>query len=85
MFYLDGKTMIGVEVKSKISSKEDILRGLLQCVKYKSLLRAEQVIKKEKENSRTILALEGKLPYDLLFVKNLLNIEVVDNIKTADK
>lgn len=81
VLFKDGETMIGVEVKSKVSSKADILRGLFQCIKYKFLLGAEQVIKEKKPDSRAILALEGKLPSDLLIIKNLLDVEVVDNIK----
>jgi hypothetical protein len=72
---------IGVEVKSIISNTSDILRGLFQCVKYKHLIEAEQIIKDKLPNSRIILALQNKLPKELILVKNLLGIEVVENIK----
>jgi hypothetical protein len=71
---------IGVEVKSKISGTEDILRGIFQCVKYKHLIEAEQIVNNTLPNCRVLLALEGKLPKKLLVVKNLLGIEVVDDI-----
>ncbi len=72
---------IGVEVKSSISNTTDILRGLFQCVKYKHLIEAEQKVNDEFPNSRIILALQGQFPYELTSVKNLLGIEVIDNIK----
>lgn len=81
VLFTDKQTLIGVEVKSKVSNKADILRGLFQCVKYKVLLEAEQIVKDKKRECRTILALEGPFPPDLLIVKNLLDIEVVDNIQ----
>ncbi len=77
----DKNTKIGIEVKSKISSTADILRGLFQCVKYKHLIEAEQIVKNENPDSRVILALEGKLPHELIIVKNILGIEVIDEIK----
>lgn len=78
--FSDKDLKIGVEVKSKISKDEDILRGLFQCVKYKTILEAEQIINNEIPNSHVILALEGKLPPKFYSVKNLLGIEVFDEI-----
>ncbi len=80
VLFLNEDLKIGVEVKSKISNEEDILRGLFQCVKYKTVLEAEQIIKNEIPNSHVILALEGRLPIKLNLVKNLLGIEVIDEI-----
>lgn len=81
--FVDNNTKIGVEVKSKISDTADILRGLFQCVKYKHLIEAEQIVNNKQRDSRIILALEGQLPIELTAVKNILGIEVVDRIKTA--
>ncbi len=80
VLFLKKDLKIGVEVKSKISKEEDILRGLFQCVKYKTVLEAEQIIKNEIPNSHVILALEGKFPIKLHMVKTLLGIEVIDEI-----
>jgi hypothetical protein len=71
---------IGIEVKSKISDSADILRGLFQCVKYKYLIEAEQIINDEMPNCRTLLVLQGKLPNELNLVRNLLGIEVIENV-----
>lgn len=81
VFFNGRKTKIGVEVKSKISNVEDIARGLFQCVKYKCLIEATQAVAGEQPNSRVILALEGKLPSKLVSVMNILEVEVIDNIK----
>jgi len=76
-------TEIGVEVKSKISNDDDILRGIFQCVKYKHLIEAEQKLENKQPDSRVILALEGQLPEKLIAVKNILGIEVIDKIKNV--
>lgn len=80
VLFSDKNLKIGVEVKSKISKEADILRGLFQCVKYKTILEAEQIIQNKIPNSYVILALEGKLPNKFNSVKNLLGIEVIDEI-----
>ena len=79
---MDNNTKIGVEVKSKISDTSDILRGFFQCIKYKHLIEAEQLVNNEQPDSRVILALEGQLPSELIAIKNVLEIEVIDNIKS---
>lgn len=83
ILFTDKDLKIGVEVKSIISKEDDILRGLFQCIKYKHLIEAEQIIKNEIPNSRVILALQGKFPNDknLVLTKNLLGIEVIDQIE----
>jgi len=77
VLFCDNVMKIAVEVKSKISPKSDILRGILQCIKYKYLIEAEQILKNEQPSCSSILALEGKIPTELNYVKNLLGIEVI--------
>jgi hypothetical protein len=72
---------IAVEVKSRLSDTSDILRGLFQCVKYKYLIEAEQVVNNITPNSRVVLVLESSFPIELELTKNILNIEVIDNIR----
>jgi hypothetical protein len=72
---------IGVEVKSKISNIDDITRGLFQCVKYAALLGALNLAEKKDLKIRTILVLENSFPTQLIELKNILGIEVLDNIK----
>ncbi|ALR32445.1 hypothetical protein ATE47_01425 [Chryseobacterium sp. IHB B 17019] len=85
IMFFDRELMIGVEAKSKISNADDILRGLFQCVKYKSLLEAEQIAKNKIPNCRVLLALEGLLPDKYLNIKNLLGIEVIEGIEMREK
>jgi len=80
LFKLD-KEWVGVEAKSKDSGEEDILRGLYQCIKYKALIEAMQMVNQEPINARCLLALGGKFPVELKGIKNTLGIEVVDKIK----
>lgn len=77
----DKNLRIGVEVKSEISGTEDVMRGVFQCVKYKCIIEAEQVVVNQLPNSRVILALQGKLPEKLLAMKNILGAEVIEGIK----
>jgi len=71
---------ICVEVKSKLSGTEDILRGLYQCVKYQALMEAHLNVLNEHCDVKVILALGGKFPGELLSVKNLFGVEVIDDI-----
>lgn len=71
--------IIGIEVKSFISNSADIQRGLFQCVKYKALLEAKQIVNDLIPNNRVILALENQLPDNLIAVKNQLGIEVYEH------
>lgn len=80
VLFNDNLFQIAVEVKSRISKKEDILRGIFQCVKYKKLLEAEQIINNKIPNSYAILALEGRLPEEFISVKNRLGVDVIDEI-----
>lgn len=81
VLFTDRDAKIGIEVKSAISDTADLLRGLFQCVKYKHLIAAEQIINDQIPNSRVILALEGHLPKELILIKNLLAIEVVEGVQ----
>ena len=69
---------IGIEVKSKISSPEDILRGIFQVIKYQSLMKAEQIIEGFEPEYRCVLALEGEIPKELIPIANQLKVEVIE-------
>ena len=70
-----------VEAKSAISAEPDIVRGIFQCVKYKAVMNAYLASTGLPQNGRAILAIEGKLPKQLLPLKNILAVDVVDNIR----
>lgn len=80
VFFKHRKEHIGIEVKSKISDVADITRGLYQCIKYQSVLEARQSANGSEQNVRTFLVLGGEFPVELLPLKNVLGIEVFDNV-----
>ncbi|WP_224717645.1 hypothetical protein [Pectobacterium versatile] len=81
VLFKNKKDWAAVEVKSKISNENDIIRGIFQCIKYKAILEAMQTASGLPQNARAILALESKLPEKLVALKNMLNVEVIDLIK----
>lgn len=81
VFFDAGQEWVGVEVKSARSNDVDIVRGLFQCVKYKAVLNAMLVAEQRDIDARAILVLESMFPVDLLPLKNMLGVEVVEAIK----
>lgn len=81
VFFRHGQDNIAVEVKSALSSEADIVRGMFQCVKYRAVLEAQQAADGLPQSARAILALETKLPSKLLALKNVLGVELIDEIK----
>lgn len=67
---------IAVEVKSAISTADDIARGMFQCVKYKAIIEAYQATLFIPQSARTILVIEGALPANLVTMKEILDIEI---------
>jgi hypothetical protein len=74
---------VGVEVKSRRSSTEDIVRGIYQCVKYQALIDAVQMAEQKQPHTRVVLLLENQFPADLLGLKNALGVEVIDGVSRA--
>jgi hypothetical protein len=72
-----GNEWIAVEVKSHISSDDDLVRGFFQCVKYQAVLEAFLTSTDRPPDVRTILVIERELPAELIPLRNLLGIEVV--------
>jgi len=67
-----------VEVKSKISTDDDILRGIYQCVKYKAILDAENKTHGVLGCTRSLLVLEGVLSESNQQVKDSLGVSVIE-------
>jgi hypothetical protein len=78
-----GQDSIAVEVKSTLSSEADIVRGMFQCVKYRVVLEAQQATDGQPQSAQAILALAAKLPSRFQALKNVLGVELVDEIKIA--
>jgi hypothetical protein len=71
---------VAVEVKPIRSPIPDILRGLYQCIKYRAVMEAVQLTRARSRAARAILGLQGVLPQELVPIRNILGIEVVENI-----
>lgn len=80
VFFENKKEHIGVEVKSTNSDIADITRGLYQCIKYQAVLEARLAATGKPQNVRTLLVLGGSFPFELLPLKNILGVELAENI-----
>jgi hypothetical protein len=80
VFFTHGLDRIAVEVKSSLSTVQDVTRGIFQCVKYCAVLEAQQVSEGAPPSARAILVLQGKLPEDLIGLRNRLGIEIRERI-----
>ena len=76
-----GREWIAVEVKTAASPDADITRGIYQCIKYSAVMQAVQTSEGRERDVRTVLMLEGELPESLIALKNLLGVEVIDNVE----
>jgi len=81
VFFRHGHDIIAVEVKSALSGEADIVRGMYQCVKYRAVLEAQQAAEGLPQSARAILALELKLAPKFQALKNILGIELIDEIE----
>ncbi len=80
VLFVHGKDWVIAEVKSKISDTVDIYRGLYQCVKYQAIAEAYQIEKGFQPSCRVALVLENDFPVELIQLKNLLGIEVIEKV-----
>lgn len=71
---------IAVEVKSRISDKADLTRGIFQCVKYRKVLKARRKVDGESYKVDALLAIEGTLPNELISTADILKVKVIENI-----
>lgn len=76
---------VAVEVKSAISSVDDISRGIFQCIKYKAVMEAEAKAEGKPPNIRVVLLLEEAFPQPLIPLKNILGVEVISNISPCSR
>ena len=81
VFFEHGDDWIFVETKSRKSDKADIYRGLYQCKKYLAVGEAMQLEEGRPQSCRVVLVLENAFPVDLIWLKNMFDVEVIENIK----
>lgn len=73
-FELKNGSKIAVEVKPAASPDADILRGIFQCVKYKTILDAEDIVYGKKTSNRAILVTGGEMSTENKKVKETLGV-----------
>lgn len=78
-FKLSNDSCIAVEVKPSSSPDDDILRGLFQYVKYKTIMDAENKIHCKKANNTSMLVIGGKLSTENKKVRDILGIKVIED------
>lgn len=81
VLFQNTKRRIAVEVKSHISNKADLMRGLFQCIKYRAILRACRSLEGGTYEADALLAIEGQLPKEFIPVRNTLGVKVIENIR----
>lgn len=70
----------GVEVKTHDARFDELHRGIFQCVKYKSVLRAQQIHDRIIPTADCVLAVGGKLPTHLQELANLLQVNFFQDL-----
>lgn len=73
-FELKNGSKIAVEVKPAASPDADILRGIFQCVKYKTILDAEDIVHGKKSSNRAILVTGGEMSTGNKKVREVLGV-----------
>lgn len=68
-----------IEVKPKSSPEGDILRGVFQCVKYKSVMDAMRVVDGKNYENYTLLVLAGEIPDAVKQIANDLGVRYIEN------
>jgi hypothetical protein len=79
-FVLNDGSKIAIEIKPSTSPDADVMRGLYQCVKYKTIMDAEDKVHGNKNNNISILVIGGTLSSENKKVSDVLNITVVEEL-----
>lgn len=69
--YVVGNEVLAIEVKSRDSNRNDLVRGLYQCVKYRAVLRAQE---RKGRTVHSLLVTESELPLDLVSLAKRLDV-----------
>lgn len=79
--FMGKKIWVAAEVKPSSSNETDIKRGIYQCVKYLAVMEAVQRAASIPQNARAVLVLGGPLPQSLIALRNILGVEVIENVR----
>ncbi|OMI16924.1 hypothetical protein BUQ74_13010 [Leptospira weilii serovar Heyan] len=58
---------------------------MFQCIKYESPIEAKNRVNGSRKKIRAILALENEFPKNLIPIKNILSIDVIDSLSEKIK
>jgi len=75
-----GDSEVAAEVKAANANSDEIHRGLFQCVKYRAVLRAQQIYRQIVPTADCVLAIGGKLPPQFKEAADRLKIRVFENL-----
>ena len=85
--FLESPTeLVCIEVKGKKSCEADIRRGIFQCVKYRAVLEAQRLYRRDEKPPviSVYLVLATGLSEELKRVAEFLNIPVKENVVVPD-
>jgi hypothetical protein len=77
VYFRNSKMLLAAEVKDCGCTDSELFRGVFQCVKYRSVLRATQLATGEIENAQAVLVTQRSLPREVVRLAELLNILVL--------
>ena len=75
------KIHYAIEVKPTSSPESDVLRGVFQCVKYKSVMDAMRVIDNDNYENKTLLVLAGEMTDFVKQVARDLGVKYIENFR----
>ena len=78
VYFETQKEKWGIEVKSHISTTEDIIRGMFQAIKYRSVMEAEESLEPNPKSIEVVLVIEGTLSPAMISLSNRLGVTVID-------
>ncbi len=67
-------------MKSRHSPEVDLVRGIFQCIKYRAVIEAYQASQGLPQDGRAVLVPEELFPQRLVPLKNMLGVEVLENV-----
>ncbi len=77
VLFLSGTQVLGVEVKSKRSGPDDHLRGIFQCIKYRAILKSEDILNNLSRPVDCVLVHEEDLNASLKRTKERLQVRTI--------
>lgn len=80
VYFCVRKREFAVEVKSRRSNDDDLVRGMFQCVKYAAVIEARQKAAGYIDEVQAVLVSERPLPEKLVSLKNSLGVRVISGI-----